>query len=310
MAQSLFIQLRRQHPNAVIDVIAPDWSGAILDRMPEVNKAITMPIGHGKFGFKIRRDFGKSLRKEKYTWAIVLPNSWKSALIPWFANIPRRTAWKGEMRYGLINDLRHLDKQALPLMVQRFVSLAFDADLSQVSSKGCPEPFLKVDEGHRVALLKSFQLNDAKPVLVLCPGAEFGSAKQWPADHYGSVALDMIKKGWQVWVLGSAADKAIAEEICSVSDENIVNLCGETTLGNAIDLMSIAEKVISNDSGLMHIAAALKKPLVALYGPTSPAFTPPLEEHAKVLSVKVDCGPCFKRECPQGHHDCMKNLVP
>lgn len=313
MAQSLLIVLKTQYPKSTIDMLAPAWSFPIIERMPEVNKSIEMPLGHGHFGFGERRRFGHALRKEKYTWAIVLPNSWKSALIPWFAQIPKRTGWKGEMRYGLLNDIRHLDKQALPLMVQRFVALAFNAKYvnSAVQSiKDCPEPHLKVENKNNTLLLEKFQLRDDKSTLVLCPGAEFGVAKQWPATYFQSIAKDVIALGWQVWILGSKADKAFAQSICDASDKNIANLCGETTLGQAIDFMALADKVISNDSGLMHVAAALNKPVVALYGPTSPSFTPPMTEGAKILSVKVDCGPCFRRECPEGHHDCMQRLKP
>jgi heptosyltransferase-2 len=313
MAQSLFMVLKSQYPKSKVDVLAPAWSFPIIERMPEVNKSIEMPLGHGRFGLGERRRFGHSLRKEKYDWAIVLPNSWKSALIPWFAKIPRRTAWKGEMRYGLINDIRHLDKQALPLMVQRFVSLGFDEDyakLAKNSIQDCPKPCLKVESKEKAFLLNTFKLNDNKPTLILCPGAEFGSAKQWPSNYFQSVASEFIALGWQVWIMGSKADNNIAQSICEVKDKDVVNLCGETTLGQAIDLMALADKVISNDSGLMHIAAALNKPIVALYGPTSPGFTPPMTETAKILSVDVDCGPCFKRECPEGHHDCMQGLKP
>lgn len=308
MAQSLFKAIKEDNPNVIIDVLALAWTKPLLDRMPEVNKSITMPISHGTFGWKMRKKIGHELRDERYDQAIVLPNSWKSALIPWFANIPLRTGWRGEMRYGLLNDIRVLDKDALPMMVQRYVSLAHPASLSN-NAPNYPKPLMVAN-----APSKEFQfsLKPEQKRLILCPGAEFGSAKQWPATHYAELANTQIQQGWQVLILGSEADKNIANEIIdnmsAKSHSSITNLCGETALSDAIDLLDTADLVVSNDSGLMHIAAALQKPLLAIYGPTSPNFTPPLSENAHVIQIKVDCGPCFQRECPEGHHRCMRDI--
>lgn len=320
MAQSLFMVIKKQHPQAIIDVLAPAWSRAIIERMPEVNKAIDMPLGHGRFGLRARKILGHTLRKEQYTQSIALPNSWKSALIPWFANIPVRTGWKGEARYILLNDLRKLNKERLPFMVQRFVALAHPkAEAYQADKTGmqhCPAPKLIANQERLPSLLKQLSLNTHKPILVLCPGAEFGPAKQWPAQHYSTTALHMIEHGYQVWIMGSKADEAIAEEITQKVSAypqhkpEIISLCGKTSLEDAIDLMSIADKVVSNDSGLMHIASALERPVVALYGATSPHFTPPLASSATIIAKEVDCGPCFKRICPEGHHKCMQSLLP
>jgi heptosyltransferase-2 len=315
MAQSLFIAIKQQQPSAIIDVLAPSWSRPIIDRMPEVNRAIDMPLGHGLFKIGARRSLGHTLRKEQYSQAIVLPNSWKSALIPWFANIPLRTGWKGEARYGLLNDCRNLDKSALPLMVERFVALAYKtADIHKANIKQCPAPKLEANTTQIPTLLEKFALNTDKPVLVLCPGAEFGAAKQWPAIHYAATANEMASRGYQVWVMGSASDETIADDIFQLLSPETQRytelLCGKTNLEEAIDLLSIADNVVSNDSGLMHIASALDKPLVALYGATSPKFTPPLSKQATILSIPVDCGPCFKRECPEKHHKCLKELYP
>ncbi len=311
MAQSLFMSIKKQTPTAVIDVLAPSWSRPIIERMPEVNKAIDMPLGHGRFEWGTRKQLGQELRHHAYTQAIVLPNSWKSALIPWFANIPVRTGWKGELRYGLLNNLRHLDKSIYPLMVQRFVALAFPKNHKPISPEDCPAPLLIANSQKVPTLLKKFDLSTEQPILILCPGAEFGPAKQWPAHYYSQVANHMASRNWQVWIMGSEADKAIASDIATQSNSrNIHNLCGRTTLEDAIDLMSLATQVISNDSGLMHIASALDKPLVALYGATSPEFTPPLSEQAHIIATDVDCGPCFQRTCPEGHHKCMQLLTP
>jgi heptosyltransferase-2 len=308
MAQSLFIALKNEHPNVIIDVLALAWTRPLLERMPEVNQAITMPVSHGMFAWGLRKKLGLALQKNNYDQAIVLPNSWKSALIPWFAKIPIRTGWRGEMRYGLLNDLRILNKAVFPMMVQRYVSLAYPASQAYIAPS-YPAP-LMVAKASTSKLVPPLTKNQQR--LILCPGAEFGPAKQWPANSYAEVAEACLRKNWQVVILGSQADKTIAAEITSnissVRQNELYNLCGQTELQEAIDLLATANYVISNDSGLMHIAAALQKPLVAIYGPTSPSFTPPLAANAQIEQIDVDCGPCFQRTCPEHHHRCMHNI--
>lgn len=315
MAQSLFILLKQQNPNTVIDVLAPGWSRPIIARMPQVRRAIDMPVGHGSLMWSKRREIGRALRAEQYDQAIVLPNSLKSALIPWFANIPQRTGWKGEMRYGLLNDLRPLDKQRYPLMVQRFDALAYPP--GEVLPDHLPAPDLHADQERTPPLRRQFGLESERKILALCPGAEFGPAKRWPEKHYADVAAKKIVDGWQVWILGSAKDQVVAEAIIGLlptSDRtHCFNLAGVTQLEDAIDLLAVADAVVSNDSGLMHISAALNRPLVVVYGSTSPGFTPPLNDQVAILSLPVDCGPCFKRECPlnpatSSHMKCLNDL--
>ncbi|MBL1320450.1 MAG: lipopolysaccharide heptosyltransferase II [Methylophaga sp.] len=308
MAQSLFKTIKKNNPSVIIDVIALAWTKPLLERIPEVNKSIITPISHGTFGWKLRKKIGQELRSEHYDQAIVLPNSWKSALIPWFANIPIRTGWRGEMRYGVLNDIRVLDKSILPLMVQRYVSLAYPAEQAN-TVPNYPKPLMVAQSAPTQF---QFTLKPNQKRLILCPGAEFGPAKQWPATHYAELADTLIKQGWQALILGSEADKVTADEIIddlnSESRSAIFNLCGKTELSEAIDLLDTADLVVSNDSGLMHIAAALQKPLFAIYGPTSPNFTPPLSDNAHIIQIKVDCGPCFQRECPEQHHRCMRDI--
>ncbi|GAA5315048.1 MAG: lipopolysaccharide heptosyltransferase II [Candidatus Pelagadaptatus aseana] len=311
MAQSLFIALKQSEPEVEIDVLAPAWSRPIIERMPEIRDSIDMPIGHGQLLLKERRILGESLQG-KYDQAIVLPNSLKSALIPYFAKVPKRTGWRGEMRYVLLNDIRKLDKSYYPLMVERFVALAHPK--GAILEQPLPRPALQVDNEQAAALRDKFQLTDERPVLALCPGAEFGPAKRWPEEHYAAVAREKIDQGWQVWLLGSAKDQPVAETIVEHLQPEQADHChilaGATELADAIDLLSQADAVISNDSGLMHIAAALQKPLVVVYGSTSPGFTPPLSERVEVVQLEVDCGPCFERQCPQGHLKCLKFLLP
>jgi len=308
MAQALFKALKQTNPDVIIDVLALAWTKSILERMSEVNLAIDMPVSHGIFGWNLRKQLGRQLQKNNYDQAIVLPNSWKSALIPWFAKIPIRTGWKGEMRYGLLNDLRNLNKSALPMMVQRYVSLAYPAKDSQFAPS-IQRPLMVAEPAKsEFRIGKTLQ----QKRVIFCPGAEFGSAKQWPATHYAQLANKLIAQGWQLLILGSNADKEIANTIVQNIDvcyqESVFNLCGQTELSDAIDLLATADRVVSNDSGLMHIASALQKPLIAIYGPTSPSFTPPLSANAHIIQIDVDCGPCFQRVCPENHHRCMQDV--
>ncbi len=311
MAQTLFACLKRLHPDCRIDVLAPDWSRPLLERMPEVSEALSLPLGHGAFELATRRRIGRSL-KGRYDRAILLPNSLKSALIPFFAGIPTRTGWRGEMRYGLLNDLRALDKQRYPLMIERFMALAYPpgAELPQPY----PRPSLRIEAASRDAALAAFGLSLDRPVLALCPGAEFGEAKRWPAEHYAKVAELKVRAGWQVWVFGSKNDHPVGEDIrgrlIPGLREEVTNLAGQTSLAQAIDLLACAGAVVSNDSGLMHVAAALDRPLVAVYGSTSPLFTPPLASQVEIVRLGLDCSPCFDRTCRFGHYDCLRQLKP
>ncbi len=312
MAQSLFKLLKHQNANLSIDVLAPSWSQPILNRMPEVSRAIDMPVGHGSLDWKLRRKIGIKLRTEKYTQSIILPNSLKSALIPWFAKIQHRTGWRGEMRYGLINDIRSLKKKSYPLMVQRFAALALTKDA--ILPKSIEPPALKSYKDKAVNLINKLGVNGDRKILVLCPGAEFGPSKQWPAKYYAEVAANRISEEWQVWLLGSDKDKRVGQEIINYLPNSYRNLChnlaGLTQLDEAIDLLSVANIVVTNDSGLMHISAAIDIPLIVLYGSTSPHFTPPLNNEAVALSIPVECGPCFKRECPINSMKCLDDLTP
>jgi heptosyltransferase-2 len=308
MAQSLFITLKQQQPDCVIDVLAPGWSRPLLERMPEVNAAIDMPLGHGEFGLGKRRQLGKKLRAKHYSQVIVLPNSWKSALVPFFTGAPKRTGYVGELRYGLLNDARKLDKSVLSMTVQRFCALAFAPDAPQPPP--IPTPMLSISESGVESALNKHGLDKVQPIMVLCPGAEYGPAKRWPEEYYAEVARYWLEKGGQVWLFGSNKDEPVTAAINTQTGNRCVDLAGRTSLGEAIDLMSLATHVVSNDSGLMHVAASLGRSLVAIYGSSDPGFTPPLNEEAKVLRLGLDCSPCFKRECPLGHLKCLKDLLP
>jgi heptosyltransferase-2 len=309
LAQPLFTRLHERNPGLLLDVLAPPFTAGVLARMPEVNAVIENPFRHGELKVFARRRLGMTLRSNDYDQAIVLPNSLKSALPPFFASIARRTGYRGELRGGILNDVRKLDAKRLPLMVERFASLA-DPPGAPLA-RPLPKPRLKPNIANRATLRERLSLTSSRPVIALCPGAEYGPAKRWPAEHFSVVAARAIERGAQVWLFGSAADKAIADSIAaSLAPECAHNLCGRTMLADAVDLISAASVVVTNDSGLMHIAAALDRPLIAVFGSSSPGFTPPLSDQAIVMSLGLPCSPCFERECPLGHFRCLKDLRP
>lgn len=309
MAQPLYRLLAERHPDLALDVLAPGWTLPLLQRMPEVRNAIENPFAHGQLRLGARRALGVALRNENYDQAIVLPNSLKSALIPWFANIPRRTGFIGEMRYGLLNDARKLDAAALPLMVERFAALA--GDRGEPLRRPVAPPRMLVERQQAAAVAAQLGLTLDRPAVAFCPGAEYGPAKRWPVEHFASLAQKLVADGCQVWIFGSGKDREIGTAIATLAGlKQVINLAGRTGLDQAVDLLALAAVVVTNDSGLMHVAAALERPIVALFGSSSPGFTPPLSERAQVLSLNLACSPCFKRECPLGHLDCLNKLLP
>lgn len=309
MAQCLFKLLKQRDPQSSLTVLAPAWTFSLLSRMPEVSHSIEMPIGHGELKLSKRYAMGKALRAQKFDQAIVTPNSFKSALIPWFAAIPRRTGWLGECRYGVLNDARRLDKKRYPLMIEQYMALGLPKDEPLPSPY--PYPLFEVSRTSQEATLALHKpIFRGRPILALAAGAEFGPAKRWPEEYFAAVAKQKIAEGWDIWLLGSPKDRAVTDKIMSLTEHRCENIAGRPQLAETIDLLSLVDGLVTNDSGLMHIASALKKPVVALYGPTSPAFTPPLSDEAQVLKLTLDCQPCFKRSCPLNHHRCMRELTP
>lgn len=307
LSQPLLARLHEER-GAHIDVLAPAWSAPLLRRMPQIRRAIESPFRHGDFAFSSRRALGRQLASERYDQAYVLPNSWKSALVPFFAGIPERIGYQGEARYVLLNRRHKLDKADLPQLAQRYARLA-----DPPGTAGLPPlllPHLQSSLAQQRAVRHELHLPlDAVPV-IFCPGAEYGPAKRWPAHHFAALAQRLGSAGDPVWILGSAADKNVGDEIVKQARSCAVNLCGRTTLEQAIDLIAAARLVVSNDSGLMHVAAALDRPLLALYGSSSPGYTPPLSTRAKIVSLGVECSPCFQRVCPLGHFKCMEQMTP
>ncbi len=307
MAQSLFITLKSLHPNSQIDVMAPSWTVPLLPLMPEVTNAVESPLKRGQLGLVARYKLGRQIKECHYDQVILLTNSLKSALIPFFAEIPLRTGYIGEQRWGLLNDLRRLDKKALPMTVQRFVALAWDD--ANKTDFDCPAPVLQIDAQQLKSISDKFSLTKASnKILGLCPGAEYGPAKCWPPEHYAELANEKISEGWDVWLFGSPKDRDTASIINQATGNSCADLSGKTSLTEAVYLLSLCDYVVSNDSGLMHVAAALDKKLIAIYGSSDPRFTPPLNQGAEIISLSLDCSPCFKRECPFGHYNCLQDI--
>jgi heptosyltransferase II len=307
IAQALFKALKQQ--SYTIDVLAPSWTQDVFEFMPQVDRTIPNLLNHGQLQLLRRWQLGLELRQQRYHRAVVLPNSWKSALIPWVAKIPRRTGWLGELRYGLLNDYRRLNKKSLPLLVQRFLALGADPSEPMLEWRNC-RPEFQVDPVRQANTFKKFDLMWDHPVLALCPGAEFGSSKRWPARYFASVAQQKLHQGWRVCLFGSTHDASCAHVIQRETNNQCIDLIGKTTLREAIELLAGVQIVVTNDSGLMHVASALNKPVIALYGSTSAQFTPPLTDLRNILTLNLDCSPCWKRECPLGHHHCLELLQP
>lgn len=309
IAQSLFKLLDKRHPKAELDIIAPEWSKSLLRLMPEVQNIITIPISHNELSLGKRLRIGRNLRERQYNHAIILPRSFKSAIIPFIAHAKRRTGFLGELRLGLLNDVRRLNKKLLPRTVDRFISLGIDH--GETMPAVIPTPTIVVQNSSALGTLARLGEQVPKaPVLGLCPGAEYGPAKRWPPKYFASVANKKLEQGWNVWLFGSNKDVEITNEINERTQKRCIDFGGKTSLADAIDLMSLSRAVVSNDSGLMHVAAAIGLHTVAIYGSSDPEHTPPLSDKVNIFHLGLSCSPCFKRKCPYGHYDCLYNLKP
>jgi len=306
MVQSLFMALKQRSQENIIDVVAPAWSAPVLARMAEVRKTIQVDLAHGELGLLKRLRMGSALRG-RYDQCIILPRSFKSALIPYFAGIPRRTAYRGELRFGVVNDMRMLNRDMAYRAVEKYVGLGHERSQSGQIPEIC-YPKLQVHEDKRSKAAARLGVDESKPGIALMPGAEFGPSKRWPARYFGELAILFRKQGFEVYVFGSPNDRAIGQEVVSASGGIAKNLCGQTSLEEVIDLLSLVKVAVTNDSGLMHIAAAVGRPVVAMYGSITPEYTPPLTDSAVIHYLDLDCSPCWKKQCPYGHYNCLRNL--
>ena len=292
-----------------IHVLAPPVTAPIYQFSRAVHAVQVEPFSHGKLQWGLRRSVGQLMAGRGFDLAVVLPNSLKSVLVPWFARIPKRVGYNGELRSALLTDpLRKPDKKAKPPMIQWY------GDLGNYSRELLEYPVLHVDKGMQEEACFDFGLSSG--FLALAPGAEFGPAKQWPAIHFARVAQEFLVQNQEqkAVLFGGPKDSAFCSEIVSFLPSKLqsraVNLAGKTKLAQAVTLMSVASQLITNDSGLMHVAAALNVQVHAVFGSSSPHHTPPLSAKAKVYYLNLDCSPCFQRECPLGHTDCLKKLDP
>ncbi|WP_394782010.1 lipopolysaccharide heptosyltransferase II [Undibacterium sp.] len=307
MAQPLLRLLKQQHPDRPIDVLAPAWVAPVLRAMQEVDTVLSTPFRHGALQLRERWRFAKDLKQRGYVDAYVLPNTLKFALIPWFAGIRNRVGYKGESRYGLINVMHHDDPLHPRAMVPFYAALAGVPDAK--APVGLPRPALSVSAQQIAPVLDKLNLKSNKPLLAFSPGAEFGNAKRWPTSHFAQLANTVLADNpdVQIVLLGSGKDDVVCEEVRTLAPA-VRNLAGRTTLDEAVALIAQASVMVSNDSGLLHIASALNRPVIAIYGPTDPDHAPPFADVARSLSLRLACSPCKQRECPLGHHDCMQKL--
>ena len=306
LSEPLVAVLREPLGVPIVDVLAPPWCAPVYARMRGVGRIIESPFRHRELGLRGRRLLARELKGHGYARAFVLPNSFKSALIPWLARIPRRVGYTGEARGFLLTDARRLDRKGFPRLVDRFVALALPEGRLVPTP---PAPVLVPDAANATAATRGFNISTHRPIAVLCPGAEYGPAKRWPTEHFIALAQRFIDEGFAVWLLGSPNDEPAARPIAAAVP-GVRDLAGRTDLGTAIDLLSLAAVVVSNDSGLMHAAAAVGRPLIALFGSSSPDYTPPLSATASIVRTGIACSPCFQRECPLGHFKCMRDLDP
>jgi heptosyltransferase II len=290
-----------------LSVAALPWVAPVFRAMPQVAEVLEWPFAHGRLDWKARRRVAYDLRG-RFDVAYVLPNSIKAALIPWLARIPRRVGYHGEGRWRLLN-------QRLPNPRGRPPMAAFYAGLAGAIETTLPPPRLKLPSD---AIADATRAADVTPggYWAFAPGAEYGPAKCWPAAHFASLAQRLwATHGAPVLLLGSGKEAALCQEIATAAGSGACRvLAGKTTLIEAMALIAAARGVVSNDSGLMHVAAAFGVPQAAVFGSTSPLHTPPLNAHAQVLWLKdelgLDCAPCFERTCRFGHTRCLSELAP
>ncbi len=315
--QPLLANLKTLYPDSKIDVLASNWVAPIYRACSEVHEVIEAKFEHRKLQWNLRKQLAKKIEAKQYQACFVLPNSFKSALIPWLANIPFRIGYRGELRFGLINlPLDNPSKIKRPPMVDHYSALS---ELLK-DGKSLPltqlVPKLNVSNAAKQSVenkLKGANIS-GDSIYVMCPGAEYGPTKRWPTEHFATLAQKLIAENpnVQILLLGSKSDHVLGQEITSQAKQNtnIHNWCGNTSLDEAIALIGMSKAVVSNDSGLMHIAAALKTPQVAIFGSSDPAHTPPLSDKAQVIWLNMPCSPCHKRKCPLGHLRCLKDILP
>ena len=302
LSQILYALLKRQQPDVSIDVVAPSWAGALLGRMPQVSRHIPLDVRHGQLGLWQRWAAARRLHAQ-YQQAIIIPRSVKAALVPWVAGIKQRIGFDAGIRNVLISDSRSRP----PGILARMAHLASP---DPIDSNSIPYPSLEVDPEQTANVFQQWDMGLDETVVGLMPGAAYGRAKQWGEGSFVRLATLLAERGHRICVIGTAENRPLGDSITRTAPGQAVNLCGETTLDQAIHLISGLAAAVCNDSGLMHVAAAVKTPVVGIYGPTSSDTHPPLADARKICSARTLCSPCHQRICPYGHHACMTRITP
>ncbi|TCT01579.1 lipopolysaccharide heptosyltransferase II [Aquabacter spiritensis] len=306
MAGSLIESLRVREPGRPIDVIAPPSALPIARLIRGVRRTIPLGLGHGEFGLVARWRAGRALREEGYGKAIILPRAFKAAIVPFAAGIPERIGYAAEGRSLLLTEAREDRDRKTARTIDRFVALG----APRGDQMKAPRPVLHLPDGAAEAAASRFPLAGSGAIMALCPGAEYGPAKRWPAAKFARLANLAQAAGYRIRVLGGPKDAPIAEEIVRLAGTPVDNLVGRTSLLDAAAILAAADVVVSNDSGLMHVAGALDRPLVVLYGSSSEKLTPPTGPRSSVVSHDLPCRPCFKRECPLKTLACFEAIQP
>ncbi|MGN0908193.1 MAG: lipopolysaccharide heptosyltransferase II [Succinivibrio sp.] len=315
MSQALMKALKAQCPSCEITAYAPAYALPVIARMKEVSHAIENPFGHGELLLRKRWSEGRRLRKLGFDTCFVLPNSLKSALVPFFAAIPDRRGFKGEGRFILLNNMR-TNKADYPRMADRYVALAYPRDQVRRASD-LPKwefPSLELKKPSE-ELLSRLGLDFSKPALALGCGASYGPAKIWPAGHFAQVCRWWAgRTGGQCIAFGTKSDAKAAAAVGAALDgataPHFRNIAGFTKVDEALDLLGMCSAAVCNDSGLMHTAAAAGVPQADIFGSTSATYTPPLSEKAACIESSEPCRPCFERTCPKGTYACLRGISP
>jgi heptosyltransferase II len=317
MAEPFIARLRHEHPAAFIAAMSLKHISPVLRAMPHVDEVIELPFAHGKLQWNERRALAQQLAARHFSVAYILPNSFKAALVPWLAGIPRRVGYTGESRLGLLTERLPNPKEKRPLMTTYYASLGGPVDEHSPFAQPC----LRAEPARRLTACAMHGIHLELPYIVLAPGAEYGPAKLWPIAHFRQLAEMAATQQFATLVMGGPKDAGLGEEI-SAGLPLTHNLCGETTLDDAIAILSGAEGAVCNDSGLMHIAAALRVATVGIYGSTSPHHTPPAAHRSATLWIGpqgaydqagIACSPCFERLCRyegDEHMRCLKHIKP
>lgn len=295
--------LKERWPNRPIDILTTKLCAPLVDYMPGVHKGIVEDLPRGRLAIGRQRALASRLRAENYGTALVMPRTWKSVLAPFFAGIPERVGFIGEMRFGLLNDVRRGEK-ALPRMVDRCAALALPANTKIPTDWPVPQLVVARDEAARWRHANN--LGD-RPAVALAPGA-VGPSKRW--SYFADTAKQLADNGYDVWILGGPAETQIAAELVAAGGPRVRDLTGND-LRNAVLALANARAAISNDSGLLHVAAAIGTPSIGIFGPTSPWHWAPLNPIEAAIETKTDvpCRPCHKPVCYMLHHRCMRDIA-